>query len=220
MKRYLLATSVVLLSASLLLPEWIRAQGFRLERQRLTVARARDWNEWSFGQSPGTQWGRSARTSWKSRPRVWSCPALSARGFDAVSDAPAFSHFIEGKVKDFYINTFQNGNDLFTWGGIKNAGSNVDQAAGIIDRGSNRLETFWEPDLDRPASEWWIEIDLGRLVSAEKVVLRFVDEELGDPFRQFRVTSFQRRIRLWQPADSGLPHHRRDYPFSAGPAPF
>ena len=28
---------------------------------------------------------------------------------------------------------------------------------------------------------------MGRLVSAEKIILRFVDEELGDPFLQFRV---------------------------------
>ena len=186
MKRSLLATSVVLLSASLLLPEWIWAQGFRLERQRLTVARARDWNEWSLGslQEPV---GEVRQDVVEITPAGLVVPRFIRKGVDAVSDAPTFSHFIEGKVKDFYINTFQNGNDLFTWGGIKNAGSNVDQAAGIIDRGRNRLETFWEPDLDRPASEWWIEIDLGRLVSAEKVVLRFVDEELGDPFRQFRV---------------------------------
>jgi len=47
--------------------------------------------------------------------------------------------------------------------------------------------TFWEPDINAPLSDWWVEIDLGRSVNATSVTLRFVDESLGDPFYQFNV---------------------------------
>ena len=44
-----------------------------------------------------------------------------------------------------------------------------------------------EPDSADPLRDWVLEIDLGRLVSATKVVVRFAEE--GDPFLQFRVHS-------------------------------
>ena len=48
-------------------------------------------------------------------------------------------------------------------------------------------ETFWEPDADDPIENWWIEIDLGRTVLVDEIVLKFVDAGNGDPFRQFKV---------------------------------
>lgn len=62
--------------------------------------------------------------------------------------------------------------------------ANSDAAPNILDGDPS---TFWEPNIDSPLSDWWIEIDLGRSVNATSVVLRFVDEELGDPFYQFNV---------------------------------
>ena len=56
-----------------------------------------------------------------------------------------------------------------------------------MDRDEDRFESFWEPDPNDPLDEWWVEIDLGRMVSAERIVLRFVEEGSGDPFLQFRV---------------------------------
>ena len=47
--------------------------------------------------------------------------------------------------------------------------------------------TFWEPDADDPIESWWIEIDLGRTVLVDEIVLRFADAGNGDPFRQFKV---------------------------------
>ena len=38
--------------------------------------------------------------------------------------------------------------------------------------------TFWEPNPADPLSDWVLEIDLGRLVSATKVILRFAEEEI------------------------------------------
>ena len=53
------------------------------------------------------------------------------------------------------------------------------------------MTTYWEPappsdeiDLDL---QWWFVVDLGRLVFARKLVVRFVEESLGDPFLLFEV---------------------------------
>ena len=69
-------------------------------------------------------------------------------------------------------------------GGISAAGSNLSRASGVLD---GNASTFWEPDIDLAPETWWIEVDLGRAVSARRITLRFVDEELGDPFLQFKV---------------------------------
>ena len=69
-------------------------------------------------------------------------------------------------------------------GGVRAAGVNAAEAAQVID---GQAQTFWEPDLDAPLRDWWVEIDLGRLVWAHKIVVKFAPEGLGDPFLQFKV---------------------------------
>ena len=49
------------------------------------------------------------------------------------------------------------------------------------------MSTYWEPDPASPLRQWWFEVDLGRLVAATHIRLKFVGEELGDPFLQFVV---------------------------------
>ena len=73
-------------------------------------------------------------------------------------------------------------------GGIKAAGSNASIAADLMD---GDLDTYWEPDMDDPIENWWVQIDLGQLISVTKIVLRFVGEDLGDPFLQFKVLTAQ-----------------------------
>ena len=68
--------------------------------------------------------------------------------------------------------------------GVSRVGSNGETAALIVD---GDRSTYWEPDLATDSDKWWIEVDLGRTVVVEKVVLHFADAELGDPFRQFRI---------------------------------
>ena len=68
------------------------------------------------------------------------------------------------------------------------AGSN---APGVLALFDGDMETYWEPDalelgVDL-ATQWWFIVDLGRFVMARKIVLKFVDEALGDPFLQFDV---------------------------------
>ena len=60
------------------------------------------------------------------------------------------------------------------------------------------MTTYWEPDppteeLDL-STQWWFIVDLGRLVMAKKLVLKFVAEELGDPFLQFDLLASQGNI--------------------------
>ena len=66
--------------------------------------------------------------------------------------------------------------------GISRVGSNPQLAENILDGDPT---TFWEPDPNDPIEQWWIEVDLGRAVPIERLKLKFVDEELGDPFLQF-----------------------------------
>ena len=53
------------------------------------------------------------------------------------------------------------------------------EAAGRNDR---RIEHH-----SRSLENWYLDLDLGRLVAVSKIVLRYVDPELGEPFRQLRI---------------------------------
>ena len=118
----------------------------------------------------------SGATQW----RAWDIPFGTAT-VDAAGVKPNFVRSVHNACLD--AGEYPLGEDEEK-GGISGAGSNVRQASGMID---GRADTFWEPDLSLPPETWWVEVDLGRAVSARRVALRFVDEELGDPFLQFKV---------------------------------
>ena len=80
--------------------------------------------------------------------------------------------------------------DYWVRPGISRVGSNPRLAQAILDGDPT---TFWEPDPADPIGQWWIEIDLGRSVPVERLKLRFVDEELGDPFLQYVMLLSQRQ---------------------------
>ena len=84
------------------------------------------------------------------------------------------------------INAMLNAADF--GGGILAVGSNESDALNVTD---GDLSTYWEPDTPDPVRDWWIQVDLGRTVSATRIVLKFVDDDLGDPFLQFKVTTSQ-----------------------------
>ncbi|MFA6110782.1 MAG: discoidin domain-containing protein, partial [Candidatus Latescibacterota bacterium] len=67
-------------------------------------------------------------------------------------------------------------------GGVRNAGSDVAAAARIID---GDLSTSWGPQRADGPGTWWVEIDLGRMVTATSLILRFAEE--ADPFEEFKV---------------------------------
>jgi len=78
-------------------------------------------------------------------------------------------------------------------------------------------DTYWEPepkDLFPPSypkrfTKWWIEMDLGKLVNAVKVVLRFAED--GDPFRQFSVYISDGNM---TPATYGKPLKDREFSYT------
>ena len=115
-----------------------------------------------------------------SRWRAWDLP-FGTVTVDAAGVRPNFVRSVHNACLD--AGEYPLGDDEEK-GGIHWAGSNARQAPGMID---GRADTFWEPDLTLPPETWWVEVDLGRAVSARRVALRFVDEELGDPFLQFKV---------------------------------
>ena len=64
--------------------------------------------------------------------------------------------------------------------------------AGVVNALDGRMDTYWEPDppsspevAENVASEWWFTVDLGRVVIADRIVVRFAED--GDPFRLFDV---------------------------------
>ena len=186
MRRSLLKKAIILGPALLLWSDSVSGQGFRLEGQQLTVARARDWNGWSLGnlQEPV---GSVRQDIVDITSEGLVLPRFFRKKTDAVSNAPHFKRELDKKLKDLFVNTSEEEGKLFVRGGIKDAGSNVAGASNIMDRDDDRFESYWEPDPNDPLDEWWVEIDLGRMVSAERIVLRFVQEGKGDPFLQFRV---------------------------------
>ena len=65
-------------------------------------------------------------------------------------------------------------------GGISRVGSNPAAALQVLDGDAG---TGWSPDLDAAAADWFIEADLGRVVSAHRVHLLFAED--GPPFEIF-----------------------------------
>jgi hypothetical protein len=53
------------------------------------------------------------------------------------------------------------------------------------------LTTSWGPDPRSPLSDWWVDLNLGRLVVVQKIVIRFAEEGEGDPFLQFKVLAWR-----------------------------
>ena len=105
--------------------------------------------------------------------RAWTFP----EGTLTISD--------EGRVIPQFVRKEINAvSNAVVMGGGVTAGSNPGLAEHVLDGDPT---TSWTPDLDAPRSEWWIEIDLGRVVSAAAIVIRFDEREDVDPFRQFEV---------------------------------
>ena len=108
----------------------------------------------------------------------WNFPAGSVD----FSDEGVRPHFVRRQI-NASLNAGAFSREDVT-GGIRRAGTNFDGAAQLMD---GLEETYWEPDLTVPLRDWWVEVDLGRVVWAEKVIVKFVAEGVGDPFLQFKV---------------------------------
>ena len=88
-------------------------------------------------------------------------------------------------------------------GGVRGVGSDARGARNLID---GRSETSWSPDFAHPVEDWWIEVDLGRVVSARTVRLWFDPEGAaleffniltsdGEPFFNVSRTNIEGTLR-------------------------
>ena len=157
-------------------PVEIQAEGYRLRPDRVEVRIRSHWRAWRFPADVV-----------EISPTGTVAPRYLVGSVDAVLDAPTFTYEISPKQRAQYDNAFEDEKRVQVRGGIKRAGSRPAQAPRVLD---GDPATFWEPDRSDPVASWWVEIDLGRLVSATRLVVRFAEEGEGarsDPFLQFRV---------------------------------
>ncbi len=115
---------------------------------------------------------------------------------NAVEDAHLFAHATQQRGQ---VN-----------GGIWAVGSNRESAANAIDGDPT---TYWQPDPQAQLEDWSLDIDLGRAVLAEAIVLTFPDIELARPFEQFTLyISTGARIKATEDIFSFTPAYRTTRP--------
>ena len=135
--------------------------GYRLTFNQVRINQPAQWRAWAA--PTGVQVVREDGTVE---------PRFLRSGIEVAQDAPNF----------IYVNPFVSQDTL--QGGISEVGSNRDEAPFVLDGNSN---TYWEPLRGTPIDQWFLELDLGRAVIAQRVVLRFAEEGQGDPFLKFRI---------------------------------
>ena len=153
--------------------------GYRITADQVVVDRRAHWQSWNFPPgvldlgSSGTVQPRSLRRDINAVGDIVA--NLRARPPDGLKKEP----------EDIVLA------DAILGG----ARSNV---AGVENLFDGDMTTYWEPDPPTEAldlgTQWWFIVDLGRLVMAKKLVLKFVAEELGDPFLQFDLLASQGNI--------------------------
>jgi hypothetical protein len=139
-------------------------------RNRVTVSGQQQWGHWSFPH------GTIAVTEEGVRPAFWRKQVnASSEILDNLRLNPPAA--IAAKLEDEIT--------------LQDAIQGASNEAGVVNVFDADMETFWEPDpavgLFDLGLQWRFRVDMGRLVMADKVVLRFVDEALGDPFLLFDV---------------------------------
>ena len=135
--------------------------GYRLTLNQIRINQPEQWRAWAA--PPGVQVVREDGTVE---------PRFLRSGIEVAHDASDY----------IYDNPFVSQDTL--QGGVSDVGSNRDQAPLVLD---GNPDTHWEPLRGTPIEQWFLEIDLGRAVIAQRVVLRFADEGNGDPFLKFRI---------------------------------
>ena len=149
-------------------------EGYSLEPGRVVIDSEEHWQHWQTVANTVEITDEGVRPAFIRRSTTLDIDGLEqvVPGINAVLNADRFG------------------------GGVKGAGSEESSAANLMD---GRMDTYWEPDVSDPLEDWWAQIDLGRSVSATKIVLKFVGEDLGDPFLQFKVTTSQGEISVGPP---------------------
>ena len=138
--------------------------GYSIQGNEIVVDRSSHWEQWAVagGTAEITADGSVG-------------PRFLRKGINAALDAAEFDNEAQGAA-------FDDGP-----GGVR-AGSNESEAQFLID---GDPATTWGPDTDSPLTEWWAEVNLGRIVVASRIVVRFAEEGQGDPFLQFKVLAWR-----------------------------
>ena len=136
------------------------AQNHTLRSDHVMINTRSHWNNWNF---------------------VSGTLGISATG----QVAPVFVPKANNAVLDIVSHIRRaNANPEATILDAIEAGSNQADVVNLFDGDET---TFWEPDPDSPIQDWWFQVDLGRLINATNIGLKFVLEGEGDPFLQFAV---------------------------------
>ena len=171
-----------------------RNQGYRVTNSSIVVETAEHWRNWQLPVHAVDV-----------LPEGGVGPHYSRQRYNILDDQDTFTRpltdFRRKKSEHAILNidstftldvkgnviTDRKDNPLYTHfarPGISRVGSNPQAAKNILDGDPS---TYWEPDRNDPLDKWWIEVDLGRVVAVDEILLHFVGEELGDPFLRFRV---------------------------------
>ena len=171
MKRFsLFAGSAIVLGH--LLPAGVEAQeGYSILENQVVVNSQSHWENWEFAE--GTL---EISPSGELRPQHWR------RRTNAVLDI--VDHLRWNPPQELARTDPAELSLLDVIQGV----SNREDVVNVFD---GDLTTYWEPEIPSGdfdlATQWWFTIDLGRIVLADRVVLKFVEEGLGDPFLLFDV---------------------------------
>ena len=138
--------------------------GYSIRGNEIVVDRSSHWEQWAVAGGTAEITGDGSVG-----------PRFMRKEINAALNATEFENEAQGAA-------FDDGP-----GGVS-AGSNDSEARFLID---GDPATTWGPDTDRPLSEWWAEVNLGRIVVANSVVVRFAEEGEGDPFLQFKVLAWR-----------------------------
>lgn len=164
------------------------AQGHRIVGSQVVVEGRSHWENWKIPVNLAhvDSMGRVAPRTFRTTYEIFSDTTFK-RPLEIFSkDARIAS--IDSTVRrnaqgELLLDTQENPIfDYVVRPGVSRVGSNPQLAANIFDGDPT---TYWEPNPNDPISQWWIEVDLARVVPLERLRLQFVDEELGDPFLKF-----------------------------------
>ena len=160
------------------------AELYRLETGRIIVDQQEHFSSWT--KAPGTvaEVVNDVTGAFEGlRPRLWRRGTNALQG-DIVADLARNppKRLLDAKVDPAEF-TILNAVET----GLLNS---KEEVLKVFD---NSLETWWEPvfpeshSSDVVGAEAFFTIDIGRIVLADKIVLKFADEENGDPFLLFDV---------------------------------
>ena len=166
----------------------LHAQGHRIIGDRVIVDQARHWRAWT---SP-THLVHVEADGWVRARDFRSVYSLLqdgsfSRPVSVLQTTARISNIDSTVKRDITGTIVRDRSDNFVYDytvrpGVSRAGSNDRLKENIVDGDPS---TFWEPDLDAPEEDWWVEIDLGWAVPLDRLRLTFVDESLGDPFYRY-----------------------------------